>query len=84
MMVFLNQRLETLSAAFRAKDAARVFALRLRRHVKAHDATMSALSIRAGVGRSRWTSSTNAGRRRQSQEDGELKEHELQVRLFML
>lgn len=80
MMVLVNQRLETLSTAFAAKDAARVFALRLRRHVKAHDATMSALGIKAGKGRTRSTSSTNAVRPRQGEEDGQLEEHELQVR----
>lgn len=79
MMGFVSQRLETLSRYFSAKDAARAFALRLRRHVKAHDATMLALGIRAGVDRPRWTSSTNGARPPQGQGNGELEEHELQV-----
>lgn len=70
-VVFINRRLGALLEALDPKDIAYTFAVRMRRHVQAHDATTAALGIRAGRKR-------RSVRARGRFED-EQEEHDIQV-----
>lgn len=82
MVIFVNRRVGALVEVLSPKDAAFAFARRLRQYVQAHDATTMALGIRAGRKLSEGLV-VGEGSETEGVGQGELEEHDVQVRFFV-